>query len=89
MEVSQSLSDSLLVTAERAHAGCSAASIISPTNSLSQTTMGTFSTTPAELSPAAKKSWRSFEISFVKSQQRGDSEIDYTQYGSSAARVCT
>ena len=89
MEVSQSLSDTLLVMAERAHAECSVASIASPTNSLSQTTMGMFSTTPAELSPAAKKSWRSFEISFVRSQQRGDSEIDYMQYGSSVARICT
>ena len=71
--------------AERAHAGCSAASITSPTNSLSQTMMGIFSTTPAELSLAAKKSWKSFKISFVGSRQRSDSEIDYMQYGSSVA----
>ena len=40
--------------AERApHAGCSAASMTSPTNSLSQTTMGMFFTTPRGLNPAA------------------------------------
>ena len=71
--------------AERVHAGCSAGSITSPTNSLSQTTMGMFFTTPAELSPAAKKSWKSFKILFVRSQQRSDSEIDYMRYGSSVA----
>ena len=37
------------------YAGCSAASIASLTNSLSQTTMAIFSVTSAELSPAAKK----------------------------------
>ena len=68
-------------------AGCSAASITLLTNSLSQTTMGIFSTTPAELSPAAMKSWRSFKISFVRSRQRSYSEIDYMQYGLSVARV--
>ena len=73
--------------AERAHAECSAASIISPTNSLSQTTMGMFSTTPAELSAGARKSWRSFEISFVRSRQRSDLETDYMQYGSSVSRM--
>ena len=56
MEVSQSFIDTLLIMAERVHAGCSVASITSPTNSLSQTMMGMFSTTPVELSPAAKKS---------------------------------
>ena len=77
----------MLFTAERAHAGCSAASITSPTNSLSQTTMDMFSTTPAELSLAAKKSWRLLKILFVRSRQRSDSEIDYMQYGLSVARL--
>ena len=58
--------------AERAY-GYSADSITSPANSLSQTTMGMFSTTLAELSPAAMKNWRLFEISFVRSRQRIDS----------------
>ena len=74
--------------AECVHAGYSAVSTTSPTNSLSQTMMGMFSTTPAELSPAGKKSWRSFKFSFVRSPQRSDSVIDYMQYGSSVARVC-
>ena len=69
--------------------GDSAVSITSPTNSLSQTTMDMFSMTPAGLSPAAKKSWRSFKILFARGRQRSDSEIDYTQYGSSIARVLT
>ena len=48
-------------------------------------TMAMFFTTPAELSPAAKKSWKLFKNSFVRSQQRSDSEIDYMRYGSSIA----
>ena len=78
----------MFTIAELAHAGCSAASITSRMNSLSQTMMGMFSTTPADLSLAAKKSWRSFKISFVRSRQRSDSEIDYMQYGLLIARVC-
>ena len=73
--------------AECVHSGCSAASITSTTNSLSQTTMGMFSTTPAESSLVAKKSWKLFKISFVRSQQRSDLEIDYMQYGLSVI-VC-
>ena len=41
-----------------------------------------FSTTPAELSQVAKKSWWSFKNSFVRSRQNTDSETDYMQYGS-------
>ena len=50
--------------------------------------MGMFSTTPAESSLVAKKSWKLFKISFVRSQQRSDLEIDYMQYGLLIARVC-
>ena len=75
--------------AKCAHAGCSAASIALPTNSLSRTTMGMFSTTLAELSPAAKKSSRSFKSSFRRSRQRSDSVRDYMQYGLLIASICS
>ena len=68
-------------------AGCSVASITLPTKFLSQTTMGMFSMTPADLNPAAQKSWRLFKISFVRDQQINVSEIDYMQCGSSVVTM--
>jgi hypothetical protein len=52
----QFLGDTLLARADRRHAGYSAVSMTSTTNLLSQTTMDLCSMTPADSSPAAKKS---------------------------------